>query len=99
MLCADLERVLSHFFNRSEYGYREGPNIVVQGDRFPESIFCHAYLVEDGVKIVGKKTAILVEAGVCAGRGGTGRLNHLLQWYSFVVLVASVLGRPPTYCL
>lgn len=99
MLCPDLERVLSLFFNRSYYGYREGNCIVVDEERIPKSRFCHAYLAEDGLKIVGRKDAILVEAGVAAGQGGTGRLNHLLQWFPLVVLCASVLGRPPTYCL
>ena len=99
MLCSDLERVLSRFFNKSEYGYREGRCIVVGEEKIPETQFCHAYLSQEGVQIVGQKKAILVEASLAAGRGGTGRLNHLLQWFSLVVLIASVLGRPPTYCL
>ena len=99
MLCEDLERVLSLFFNRSEYGYKEGDFIVFGEEKVPCSLFCHAYLGEEGVVVVGKKDYILVHAEVAAGRGGTMRLNHLLQWFPLVVLCAKVLGRKATYCL
>lgn len=99
MLCEELHRAVVSLLNRSEYGYRKGNHIVAGEMEYPCEIFCHAYLEEKGLVVVGKSDYILVHAEVAGGRYGTNRLHYLLQWFPVVILCASVLGRNPTYVL